>query len=1736
MVYFLGFWTKIIDWPDALSQFSGTFMLGVIVFPKMIIFRCLTIISRACSRTAVCDPCFKENRFLKVALLMAFLLVSPQLEAQSFYTSYFGPTNQAVTGITPIITGFNNNNVVCGLYQSGENSFVYAPEATATLPHEYTNVSAPADITISYKTLYFLGNDDSDACYAIFNGQPSYNTNPPSSDVPPIAWSGSIARWKSGLLDFPFTPFSPGNDDTGRLKPGLSLPGMLGEFVIYSVVPLSVGSSGHVLANLSFSQLTRIDTPNVVGGQEVLYGTGYTRQIIFDANDGNWSFVESESTNNVLSTSAPNKYGYFVGYEMVNNGVGYLPVYKPRKWAANGTYQEYPDPGLLTNLQPNSINDEGEVAGVFGQKYQLDANGVTIRNTNAWAGIFLYLPVDAYGLSAGMHVVTNGLYGVQSVVQNNRGQLLLQYSTNPTNSIATLWNQGSFENLQPLLLGNGGWSNIYAAGLNDKGSVVGYGDGPYGSSMFMGRPWIDISVTASTNRVHIGSNIVVSVNLGNYRLSTPMTDLNLLGNLVLSPTNLASLVSGPTPPGPFTLPSGGSTNFTFELTATNDGILRVSAQVRGTNNGIRYTSFRATSEPIKIIDWGDLLVKTDYDPTNKYIGAGIYGERPLPAQTLTNLITLSNQAGFNVLIQNDDALPHQYILTGREYGNPGWTTKYLLGSTDISAGIHGVNGYTLPPLAGHSAQVITIQSVSTNHVSGDEQRADLELHSTNDPTTTIDSIEVASIVMQEIVVNTTGDEPDADPNDSVPDVDLTKPGLQTTLRCAIDFANRRQGAFHIGFKIPATDPGLMDGVPQISPASPLPVVTNTMVIDGWSQNTKALKPPMVLSGNNLPRPASPDSSSYDWPGAGSGLELQGSGSVVRGLVINQFPIGITLAGDGSHSIEGCYLGMNAAGTQALGNGEEGGAFQRELNGLYLPGDYLTNRLFPKGCDILIKSQQNRIGGNADSQHNHFGSLDGTVNNLTSFRPNATYIYYPPAIRVEGSGAFANSILGNSFGLTADESVPIAESYVSINNGRLESYRAAHEAIFITNAPGTLIGSGDPGSANVFSTAQDGIRVFGAGAFGTTIQGNYFGVRRDGTTTLPLVTGVYANGCGLLQIGGANPGEGNLFRANADYFPAGPIQILLDSLTGQSSTVQGNILGNTSKPNSISASAAMVVNLADSQVIIVSNTIADFRNFGLVVDNAGTPVPGVATLILGNTFISHHTSSLFAPGAAIQIRSGVGHTVVANQLNADPDLGLLRLLPGEQSGILSIPPLANDDFDLDSGPNTLLNWPVIGQAVLSGGQLKFQVAVDTKPYSGTYTFQIYQCLADQWGHGQPVSLITTGSGTADATGRAGFAGNIAAPQLSPGDYLCAMATGPDGSTSEEGTVALVRGGVDTDSDGVPDAVEARVSNRGAPGSIRFLAQVNGDGNGDGIQDSLQANVCSGPMAGGNWLTLVAGSGIGFSNVQFAALPPGITLPAGYSFPLGFVSFAVNSLAPGSSINITNIFHNSFTNLTVWAYGATSSNPTPHWYLIPAVPGSDFLAVTLSDGGSGDQDALANGSITTLYGFGYPIPSQLQISQFSVEPVTSIASGTNSDAFTPVVFSWPLAGGTNYEIEWTSSLSPPDWQPIMEPVTVVGTNLVVTNYNSFPTCFFRLNTGMATLAGIGQPTLNISGSTSGTMLLTWPASYMGYHLQECSDLNLAQWIDSTDFVYVLEGNRLAFFSPDGAAKYFRLSTAQ
>src|SRR5262249_21938256 len=131
-----------------------------------------------------------------------------------------------------------------------------------------------------------------------------------------------------------------------------------------------------------------------------------------------------------------------------------------------------------------------------------------------------------------------------------------------------------------------------------------------------------------------------------------------------------------------------------------------------------------------------------------------------------------------------------------------------------------------------------------------------------------------------------------------------------SLRQAILDANSNGGTDTIAFNIASS------GVHTITPASALPAITGPVTIDGYTQSGSSANTNPTSQGLNTVLKIELDGTNS---GATACLDVAADDVRIRGLVINRCA-GIGIQTTGAHQnlvVEGCFIGSNAAGTQAL---------------------------------------------------------------------------------------------------------------------------------------------------------------------------------------------------------------------------------------------------------------------------------------------------------------------------------------------------------------------------------------------------------------------------------------------------------------------------------------------------------------------------------------------------------------------------------------------------------------------------------------------------------------------------------------------------------------------------------------------------------------------------------------------------------------------------------------------------
>ena len=261
--------------------------------------------------------------------------------------------------------------------------------------------------------------------------------------------------------------------------------------------------------------------------------------------------------------------------------------------------------------------------------------------------------------------------------------------------------------------------------------------------------------------------------------------------------------------------------------------------------------------------------------------------------------------------------------------------------------------------------------------------------------------------------------------------------------------------------------------------------------------------------------------------------VAGAANVVSG---NYYPgIFIDLSADGT-VVQGNFIGTNAAGTTSLGNlqngimvngsqhniiGSASVAGRNIVSGNGLPGIYLYNSI---GDTI----QGNYVGLNAAGSARLPNAADGltiemsgnnAIGGLTAGSRNVISGNSSPGIRLLGAFATGNTIQGNYIGINA-------AGTDTLGNGN---------GIVIDGAPGNTIGGTSVGARNIISGNYfPGLFITNAGATGNRVINNYIGTNVGGSAAFPNTKGIVIDNAPGNIIGGVTTAEGNVVSGNAGF--------------------------------------------------------------------------------------------------------------------------------------------------------------------------------------------------------------------------------------------------------------------------------------------------------------------------------------------------------------------------------------------------------------------------------------------------------------------------------------------------------------------------------------------------------------------------------------------------------------------------
>ena len=325
------------------------------------------------------------------------------------------------------------------------------------------------------------------------------------------------------------------------------------------------------------------------------------------------------------------------------------------------------------------------------------------------------------------------------------------------------------------------------------------------------------------------------------------------------------------------------------------------------------------------------------------------------------------------------------------------------------------------------------------------------------------------------------------------------------------------------------------GAATITVASLLPSFTDTVVIDGTTQEGWVAAPIVEITGPNTGTD-------------GLYLDVGSDGSTIKGLILNNFNRAIALFSS-NNVVTGNYSGTNAAGTVAKANvagvwmnssnntiGGTSAAERNILSGNNLDGVQINGSVGATGNVIIGNYIGLDVTGTVDLGNTnqgvamYRGAKNNTVGGTAPGTANVISGNNGEGVRLIDAGTTGNVVIGNLIGTNAAGTGAIGNTIgVAIRNG----------------ASGNTIGGTAAGTRNVISgnrTAGSlnpdngtGLLISDAGSAGNVVQGNYIGTNTAGAVAAGFGNGTYGvqfqAGVNGNTVGGTAAGAGNIIAGN-----------------------------------------------------------------------------------------------------------------------------------------------------------------------------------------------------------------------------------------------------------------------------------------------------------------------------------------------------------------------------------------------------------------------------------------------------------------------------------------------------------------------------------------------------------------------------------------------------------------------------
>lgn len=812
------------------------------------------------------------------------------------------------------------------------------------------------------------------------------------------------------------------------------------------------------------------------------------------------------------------------------------------------------------------------------------------------------------------------------------------------------------------------------------------------------------------------------------------------------------------------------------------------------------------------------------------------------------------------------------------------------------------------------------------------------------------------------VVNTTGDESDANNSDGICDVDLNTEGEQCTLRAAIEEVNLSTDVNTISFDIPTTDPGYNAGTSTftISPQKPLPMIEKSLVADGATQPVGKV----VLNGSRA--------------GEGSdGIYVSNGNLTLKNISISGF------FGNGI---------SNSVGDVRVENMDitDNGGY-----GIIADGDIYINS--PASDIDTKKITVSGNGGKGDGGGIRSRNKSVTSNNVE-------------IINNQGPGILAKKDISLKTVKSNNNKGPGIQSMdgnITIMSGK--SDHSDDNEVSSNQGPGIIsgvdvvihgIGSGSTGiyEGGMIKIETD-ITVKGNAGWGIFSIKSVTLDRIDGVTSgvSPQSSEISGNGDKTKQfyMTDAN-GTLTLSLLNNVSFAGGIAGETVDASILEVTNNQGpgilarkDISLKTVKSNSNQGPG---IQSMDGNITIMSGK-SDHSDNNEVSSNQG---PGIFSGV--DMTANVYGKSIFIQ-TDIQVKGNSGWGIGAPKRDVVVN-GIDYGTPGKVSSSSSYivgNGTQNSPFYMveDDGTLVQLNYNINSGGGILSGQMKGYLIEVTGNFGNGIQSESDLTLSDSYicdnagmnlvvGGAKNLTNVTVctpviSAATVSATNPVNNATNVAENTTVTATFSEPML--PSAINSTNFTVNGVTGTVAYDA---TNKIATFTPSSNLSYSTTYTATIT-----TGVKDAAGNAMASDytwsfttaatrsytsptPTGTGTATATVSGGGATCSFTTARFILPTVTPPAGIVFPQGVFDFTLGGCTSSSTVTLNITYPSAVpAGAQYWKYGPTPTDASYHWYVLPATIAGNIVTFTIADGGLGDDDLTVNGIIVDQGGPGVPM---------------------------------------------------------------------------------------------------------------------------------------------------------------------